>query len=82
MLGERDAQLDAEEHASGEKPVWRRVYNFMRCDSSTCQHGPHCWVDEVGEKHYPIKAYQTEVFENSLPPRHTRFFASAPLRLR
>lgn len=49
MLGERDAQLDAEEHSSGEKMIWRRVYNLMRCDSSTCQHGPHCWVDPVGK---------------------------------
>ena len=57
MLSERDAQLDAEEHASGEKPIWRSVYNLMRCDSSTCQHGPHCWVDPMGKKHYPIKSY-------------------------
>ncbi|KAJ6088416.1 hypothetical protein N7486_009677 [Penicillium sp. IBT 16267x] len=57
MLSERDAQLDAEEHASGEKPIWRSVYNLMRCDSSTCQHGPHCWVDPMGKKHYPIKSH-------------------------
>jgi hypothetical protein len=42
MLSERDAQLDAEENSSGEKPIWRSVYNLMRCDSSTCPHGPHC----------------------------------------
>jgi hypothetical protein len=57
MLGERDAQLDAEESASGEKPIWRSVYNLMRCDSSTCQHGPHCWVDPMGKKHYPLKSH-------------------------
>jgi hypothetical protein len=42
MLGERDAQLDAEESTSGGRPIWRSVYSLMRCDSSTCQHGPHC----------------------------------------
>ncbi|KAJ5903873.1 hypothetical protein N7504_006256 [Penicillium tannophilum] len=57
MLSERDAQLDAEENASGEKPIWRSVYNLMRCDSSTCQHGPHCWVDPMGKKHYPIRSH-------------------------
>jgi hypothetical protein len=37
MLGERDAQLDAEESTSSGKPIWRSVYSLMRCDSSTCQ---------------------------------------------
>ncbi|KAJ6016569.1 hypothetical protein N7540_011160 [Penicillium herquei] len=57
MLCERDAQLDAEEHASGEKPIWRSVYNLVRCDLSTCPHGPHCWVDPMGKKHYPLKSH-------------------------
>ncbi|CAG8255666.1 unnamed protein product [Penicillium olsonii] len=57
MLGERDAQLDAEESTSGGKPIWRSVYGLMRCDSSTCQHGPHCWVDPMGKKHYPLKSH-------------------------
>jgi len=57
MISERDARLDAEEHTSGEKPIWRSVYNFVRCDSSTCPHGPHCWVDPMGKKHYPLKAH-------------------------
>ncbi|KAJ5288292.1 hypothetical protein PENANT_c092G08765 [Penicillium antarcticum] len=29
MLGERDAQLDAEESSSGGKPIWRSVYSLM-----------------------------------------------------
>ncbi|CAG8162240.1 unnamed protein product [Penicillium nalgiovense] len=57
MLGERDAQLDAEESTSGGRPIWRSVYSLMRCDSSTCQHGPHCWVDPMGKKHYPLKSH-------------------------
>ncbi|KUM57422.1 hypothetical protein ACN42_g9767 [Penicillium freii] len=57
MLGERDAQLDAEESTSSGKPIWRSVYSLMRCDSSTCQHGPHGWVDPMGKKHYPLKSH-------------------------
>jgi hypothetical protein len=57
MLDERDARLDAEENASGERPIWRSVYNMVRCDSSTCPHGPHCWVDPMGKRHYPLKAH-------------------------
>lgn len=57
MQDERDAQLDAEGNASGKDPIWRSVYNLMRCELSTCQHGPHCWVDPMGKKHYPLKAH-------------------------
>ncbi|CAG8192768.1 unnamed protein product [Penicillium nalgiovense] len=42
MLGERDAQLDAEESTSGGRPIWRSVCSLMRCDS---------------EKHYPLKSH-------------------------
>lgn len=57
MLDERDAQLDAEQEASGQKPIWRSVYNLMRCASSTCQLGPYCWVDPMGKKHYQLKTH-------------------------
>lgn len=57
ILGERDAQLDAEESTSGGRPIWRSVYSLMRCDSSTYQHSPHCWVDPIGKKHYPLKSH-------------------------
>lgn len=57
MLDERDAQLDAEEHSSGQKPVWRSVYNLMRCPSSTCHLGPYCWVDPIGKKHFQLKTH-------------------------
>jgi hypothetical protein len=57
MLDERDAQLDAEEHASGQKPIWRSVYNLMRCPSSTCHLGPYCWVDPMGKKHFQLKTH-------------------------
>lgn len=57
MLDERDAQLDAEQEASGQRPVWRSVYNLMRCDSSSCHLGPYCWLDPMGKKHYQLKTH-------------------------
>lgn len=30
---------------------------MVRYDSSTCPHGPYCWVDLIGKKHYPLKAH-------------------------
>lgn len=55
MLDDRDAQLDAEENACGEHPIWRRVYALMKCDSSACHLGPYCWLDPVGKKHYRLR---------------------------
>ncbi|CAG8111984.1 unnamed protein product [Penicillium nalgiovense] len=52
MLDERAAQIDTEQDASRERPVWRSVYNMMRCASSTCLLGLYCWVDLMGKKHY------------------------------
>ena len=57
MLEERDAQLDAEQNASGLKPIWRSVYNLMRCPSSSCHLSPYCWLDPVGKKHYQLKTH-------------------------
>lgn len=31
MLDERDAQLDGEENACGQKAIWRHVYDSMKC---------------------------------------------------
>ncbi|CAG8325064.1 unnamed protein product [Penicillium salamii] len=42
MLDERAAQIDAEQDASGERPIWRSVNNLMRCASSTCLLGLYC----------------------------------------
>lgn len=57
MLNERDAQLDAEENASGEESVWRSVYNLMRCPSSSCHLGRYCWQDPHGKKHYGLRTH-------------------------
>lgn len=55
MLVDRDAQLDAEENACGQQAVWRRVYDLMKCHSSTCHLGPYCWLDPMGKKHYRLR---------------------------
>lgn len=57
MLGERDAQLDAEEHVSGEQSIWRAVYSLMRCPLPSCHLGPHCWQDPHGKKHYQLRTH-------------------------
>ena len=57
MLSERDAQLDAEEYVSGQQSIWRGVYNLMRCPSSSCHLGPHCWQDPHGKKHYGLRSH-------------------------
>ncbi|CAG8140329.1 unnamed protein product [Penicillium nalgiovense] len=46
LPSERDAQIDVEESTSGGKPIWHSVSSLMRCDSSTCQHGPRFWREE------------------------------------
>jgi hypothetical protein len=55
MLGDRDAQLDAEENACGQQSIWRRVYDLMKCDSAACHLGPYCWLDPKGMKHYRLR---------------------------
>jgi len=62
MLNERDAQLDAEENASGEESVWWSVYNLMYCPSSSCHLGRYCWQDPYGKKHYGLGTHQLKLF--------------------
>jgi hypothetical protein len=57
MLNELDVQMDAEENSSGQEPVWRAVYKLMRCPSSSCHLGPHCWQDPHGKKHYALRSH-------------------------
>jgi hypothetical protein len=52
MLAEGNAQVDAEQASTGHPPIWRDVYNLMRCPGPPCRLGPHCWRDPVGKKHY------------------------------
>jgi hypothetical protein len=56
MLTERAMQLDAED-ATGHSPIWRDVYNLMRCPGPPCNLGPYCWRDSVGKKHYKLKTH-------------------------
>ena len=55
MLAQRDADVNAEEEASGQSANWQRVFAFFRCPGS-CDRGPHCWIDSDGKKHYRLRA--------------------------
>ena len=54
MLTEGAAQVDAEQHSSGQPSIWRAVYSLMRCTGPPCDKGPHCWRDSVGKKHFKL----------------------------
>ncbi|CAG8292976.1 unnamed protein product [Penicillium salamii] len=58
ILNKRDAQLDTEENVSRQEAIWQDVYNLMRCPSSSCHLGPHCWQDPHGKKHYKLGSHQ------------------------
>jgi hypothetical protein len=44
--------VDAKQASTGHPPIWRDVYNLMRCPGPPCRLGPHCWRDPVGKSHY------------------------------
>ncbi|RYO92895.1 hypothetical protein DL766_009127 [Monosporascus sp. MC13-8B] len=60
MLSQQTLDLDAEENATGSPPVWRHVYSLMRCPGPPCNLGPHCWIDNVGKKHYKLRTHHLE----------------------
>jgi hypothetical protein len=57
MLADGAMQEAAEQGSSGLQSIWRDVYNRMRCPGAPCQKGPHCWIDPVVKKHYPLRAH-------------------------
>ena len=57
MFDERDAQLDVEENAAGEEPIWRYVYNLTCCSFLLCYLGRYCWQDPHGKKHYDLRTH-------------------------
>lgn len=60
LLSQQDLELGAEEDATGSPSVWRRVYSLMRCTVRSCHLGPHCWIDNVGKKHYKLRTHHLE----------------------
>jgi hypothetical protein len=71
MLAEGAAQLDAEYASTGHLPIWRDVYNLMRCPGSPCHLGPHCWVDPVGKKHYKLNSHHLKSLIMHVQDGHT-----------
>ena len=54
MLLERQAEINAQEQATGQPPTWDQVYSLMRCSSGACELGPHCWRDPINKKHIKL----------------------------
>lgn len=54
MLIERDAEINADEEATGQPPPWTDVYSLMRCSGRACELGPHCWRDPISKKHIKL----------------------------
>jgi hypothetical protein len=54
MLLERQADINAQEQATGQPPTWDHVYSLMRCSSGACELGPHCWRDPISKKHIKL----------------------------
>ena len=71
MLTEGDAQVDAEHASSGHPPIWREVYNLMRCTGPPCHLGPHYWRNPVGKKHYKLKSHHLKSLIMHVQDGHT-----------
>jgi len=57
MLSQLDMQLDAEE-ATSAQPVWKDVYERMKCPGPPCRLGRYCWIDGIGKKYYNLKPHR------------------------
>ncbi|KAK8036600.1 hypothetical protein PG991_001737 [Apiospora marii] len=60
MLAQQSVEVEAEEGSTGNPSVWRHVYNLMRCPGPPCNLGPHCWIDNVGKRHYKLRTHHLE----------------------
>jgi hypothetical protein len=56
QLAARDALLVDQEETSGRRPVWKEVYELLRCNGSFCTNkGFYCWRDPGTEKHHKLE---------------------------
>jgi hypothetical protein len=55
MLADGDMLQAAEEGSPGS--IWKELFDIFRCPGDHCSKGPHCWVDPVDGKHYPLTRY-------------------------
>ncbi|KAK0720956.1 hypothetical protein B0H67DRAFT_469176, partial [Lasiosphaeris hirsuta] len=56
QLAARDELLAEQEEASGQRPVWKEVYELLRCNGSFCTNkGFYCWRDPATEKHHKLE---------------------------
>lgn len=64
MLLERQADISAQEQATGQPPTWDHVYSLMRCSSGACELGPHCWRDPTSKKHIKLTVQNLRALVN------------------
>lgn len=64
MLLARQAEISAEEQATGQPPAWDHVYSLMRCSSGACELGPHCWRDPITKKHIKLTVQNLRALVN------------------
>ncbi|KAK5805949.1 hypothetical protein VI817_000207 [Penicillium citrinum] len=64
MLLERQADISAQEEATGQPPTWDHVYSLMRCSSGACELGPHCWRDPSSKKHIKLTVQNLKALVN------------------
>ncbi|KAK4446490.1 hypothetical protein QBC34DRAFT_411309 [Podospora aff. communis PSN243] len=56
QLAARDELLAEQEAASGMRPVWKEVYELLRCNGAFCTNkGFYCWRDPSTQKHYKLE---------------------------
>ncbi len=53
MLEDLNQQLEKEQEETGRRPIWKDMYELMRCRKQSCDSAPHCLIDEDG-KHIPM----------------------------
>jgi hypothetical protein len=52
----RDELLAEQEEASGRRPVWKEVYELLRCNGAFCTNkGFYCWRDPGTQKHHKLE---------------------------
>lgn len=64
MLLERQADISAQEEATGQPPTWDHVYSLMRYSSGACELGPHCWRDPSSKKHIKLTVQNLRALVN------------------
>ncbi|KAK0618868.1 hypothetical protein B0T14DRAFT_565775 [Immersiella caudata] len=56
QLAVRDELLAEQEAVSGMRPVWKEIYELLRCNGAFCTNkGFYCWREPSTQKHYKLE---------------------------